>query len=146
MSWRDKLVPEDFVVPESLEHPRFRLRKLTIHDVDKDLEAIHERVLRDGTPDPWLETTRDENLVDLGWHQKEFELRRSFVYTVVAPDESRVLGCVYLYPDEDADVDVRMWVRRDAWEAGLDPELEQAVKDWLEAAWPFEQIRFRERD
>jgi hypothetical protein len=105
-------------------------------------------VLKDGTPDPWLETTRDENLVDLGWHQREFEFRRSFVYTVVAPDESRVLGCVYLYPDEDADVDVdvRMWVRRDAWEAGLDPELERAVKDWLDEAWPFERIRFRERD
>ena len=133
-------------MPGTLEHPRFRLRKLTIHDVDKDLEAIHERVLKDGTSDPWLETTRDENLVDLGWHQKEFELRRSFAYTVVAPDESRVLGCVYLYPDEKADVDVRMWVRRDAWEAGLDPELEQAVKEWLDAEWPFERVRFRERD
>lgn len=146
MSWRDKLVPEDFDVPETLEHPRFRLRMLTIHDVDKDLEAIHERVLKDGTPDPWLETTRDENLVDLGWHQKEFEWRRSFAYTVVAPDESRVLGCVYLYPDDELDVDVRMWVRRDAWENGLDPELEQAVKDWLEVKWPFERVRFRERD
>jgi hypothetical protein len=39
-----------------------------------------------------------------------------------------------------------MWVRRDAWEAGPDPELEQAVKDWLDAAWPFEWIVFRERD
>ena len=133
-------------MPETLEHPRFRLRKLTIHDVDKDLEAIHERVLKDGTPDPWLETTPDENLVDLGWHQKEFELRRSFAYTVVAPDESLVLGCVYLYPDEEVDVDVRIWVRRDAWEAGLDPELEQAVKEWLDAQWPFERVRFRERD
>lgn len=146
MSWRDELVPETFVVPETLEHPRFRLRKLTIHDVDKDLEAIRERVLRDGTPDPWLETTRDENLVDLGWHQKEFELRRSFAYTVVTPDETRVLGCVYLYPDEEQDVDVRMWVRRDAWEAGLDSELEETVTDWLGAEWPFERIRLRERD
>jgi RimJ/RimL family protein N-acetyltransferase len=139
-------VPEIFDVPETLEHPRFRLRMLTIHDVDKDLEAIHERVLKDGIPDPWLETTRDENLVVLGWHQKEFESRRSFAYTVVTPDESRVLGCVYLYPDDELDVDVRMWVRRDAWENGLDSELEQAVKDWLEAKWPFERVRFRERD
>jgi len=78
MSWHDKLVPEDFAVPETFEHPRFRLRKLTIHDVDEDLDAIRERVLPAGTPEPWLDTTRDENLVDLGWHQKEFELRRSF--------------------------------------------------------------------
>ena len=45
MSWHDKLVPASFAVPETFEHPRFRLRKLTIHDVDKDLDAIRERVL-----------------------------------------------------------------------------------------------------
>jgi hypothetical protein len=145
MSWHDKLVPENFTVPETLEQPRFRLRKLTIHDVDKDLDAIHERVLPDGTPDPWLDTTRDENLVDLGWHQKEFELRRSFTYTVVAPDESRVLGCVYLYPHEEADVEVSMWVRGDAWSEGLDPLLEQAVRGWIDEAWPFERVLYRDR-
>jgi hypothetical protein len=145
LSWSDKLVPGDFAVPETLEHPRFRLRKLTIHDVDKDLEAIHERVLEDGTPDPWLDTTREENLVDLGWHQKEFELRRSFAYTVVTPDEGRVLGCVYLYPHEEADVEVRMWVQRSAWEEGLDPELERAVRAWIEEAWPFERVLYRDR-
>jgi hypothetical protein len=53
---------------------------------------------------------------------------------------------VYLYPDEEQDVDVRMWVRRDAWEAGLDPELEETVGTWLDAEWPFERIRLRERD
>jgi hypothetical protein len=145
LSWSDKLVPGDFAVPETLEHPRFRLRKLTIHDVDKDLEAIHERVLKDGTPDPWLDTTREENLVDLGWHQKEFELRRSFAYTVVTPDEGRVFGCVYLYPHEEADVEVRMWVRRSAWEEGLDPELERAVRAWIEEEWPFERVLYRDR-
>jgi len=145
LSWADKLVPEEFVVPESLEHPRFRLRKLTIHDVDEDLEAIRERVLPDGTPDPWLDTTRDENLVDLGWRQKEFELRRSFAYTVVAPDESRVLGCVYLYPHGEADVEVVMWVRRGVWEEGLDADLEQAVRAWIEEAWPFERALYRDR-
>ena len=145
MSWHDKLVPEDFAVPETFEHPRFRLRKLTIHDVDKDLDAIRERVLPDGTPDPWLDTTRDENLVDLGWHQKEFELRRSFTYTVVAPDESRVLGCVYLYPHEEADLEVHMWVRGDAWSEGLDPLLEQAVRGWIDEVWPFERVLYRDR-
>lgn len=145
MSWADKLVPEDFAVPQTLEHPRFRLRQLTVHDVDKDLEAIHERVLKDGTPDPWLDTTREENLVDLGWHQKEFELRRSFAYTVVAPDEGRVLGCVYLYPHEESDVEVRMWVRRSAWEEGLDPELERVVRAWIEEEWPFERVLYPDR-
>ena len=76
-------------MPESLDHERFRLRKLTVNDVVKDFEAINARVAPDGRDDPWSETTLEENLVDLGWHQKEFELRRSFAYTVVAPDEPR---------------------------------------------------------
>ena len=101
-----------------------------MNDVVKDFEAINARVAPDGSDDPWSETTLEENLVDLGWHQKEFELRRSFVYTVVAPDESRVLGCVYLYPSDEADVEVRMWVRREAWDEGLDPVLEQTVREW----------------
>jgi hypothetical protein len=49
----------------------------------------------------------------------------------VAPDESRVLGCVYLYPSDEADVEVRLWVRREVWDDGLDPVLEATVRDWL---------------
>ena len=113
------------------------LRKLTVNDVVKDFEAINARVAPDGRDDPWAETTLEENLVDLGWHQKEFELRRSFAYTVVAPDESRVLGCVYLNPSDEADVEVHMWVRREAWDEGLDPLLEDAVRRWLAESWPF---------
>lgn len=119
-----ELVPDDFQVPVGLEHERFRLRMLTADDVVKDFDAICDRVDREGRPQPAFAATVSENLVDLGWHQKEFELRRSFAYTVVAPDESRVLGCVYLYPSETHDVSVQMWVRRDAWEDGLDPVLE----------------------
>jgi hypothetical protein len=42
--------------------------------------------------------TLEQNLIDLGWHQKEFQRRRSFAYTVVHPSESQVLGCVYINP------------------------------------------------
>jgi hypothetical protein len=121
------------------------MRKLTVNDVVKDFEAINARVAPDGRDDPWSETTLEENLVDLGWHQKEFELRRSFAYTVVAPDESRVLGCVYLYPSDEADVEVRMWVRREAWDEGLDPVLEQTVRDGLDEEWPFRSADWPER-
>jgi hypothetical protein len=121
------------------------LRKLTVNDVVKDFEAINARVAPDGSDDPWSETTLEENLVDLGWHQKEFELRRSFAYTVVAPDESRVLGCVYLYPSDEADVEVRLWVRREAWDEGLDPVLEETVRAWLAEKWRFRSTDWPER-
>jgi hypothetical protein len=141
-----ELVPDGFEVPLGLEHDRFRLRKLTIDDVVKDFEAINERVDHEGAPRPPFVDTVTLNLVDLGWHQKEFELRRSFAYTVVAPDESQVLGCVYLYPSETHDARVRLWVRRSAFEDGLDPVLERAVRGWVATRWPFERVTFEERD
>src|SRR5438034_10417056 len=91
---------------------------LTVDDVVKDFDAICDRVDHKGSPQQPFVPTVAENLVDLGWHQKEFQLRRSFAYTVVAPDESRVLGCAYIYPSETHDARVWMWVRRDAWEDG----------------------------
>jgi hypothetical protein len=141
-----ELVPDGFEVPRGLEHDRFRLRKLTIDDVVKDFEAINERVDHEGVPQPPFVDTVSLNLVDLGWHQKEFDLRRSFAYTVVTPDESRVLGCVYLNPSETHDARVRLWVRRSAFEDGLDPVLEGAVREWVATCWPFERVTFQERD
>lgn len=141
-----ELVPDGFEVPHGLEHERFRLRKLTIDDVVKDFEAINDRVDHEGKSRPPFVDTISLNLVDLGWHQKEFALRRSFAYTVVAPDESQVLGCVYINPSDTHDARVSLWVRRSAFEAGLDPELEGAVREWVATTWPFERVTFGERD
>ena len=141
-----ELVPDGFEVPLGLEHERFRLRKLTIDDVVKDFAAINDRVDHEGAPRPPFVETIGLNLVDLGWHQKEFELRRSFAYTVVAPDESQVLGCLYLNPSETHDARVSLWVRRTAFEAGLDPVLEETVREWVATRWPFERVTYGERD
>jgi hypothetical protein len=111
----------------------------------KDFDAICDRVDRDGTPKPPFVSTVADNLVDLGWHQKEFELRRSFAYTVVAPDDSQVLGCVYINPSETHDAHVWMWVRRAAWEEGLDPLVEAALRDWLAREWPFQEVDWGHR-
>src|SRR5687767_8898779 len=40
---------QGFEPPSGLEHERFRLRKLSVADVDADFEAIRERVAPDGT-------------------------------------------------------------------------------------------------
>jgi len=132
-------VPEP---PTGLEHERFCLRMLTVRDVDADFEAINERVDPHGTFKGAPSLTKEQNLIDLGWHQKEFQLRRSFAYTVVAPDESRVLGCVYFYPDDEADARVSLWVRREAWKDGLDPVLEAEVRAWVDREWPFANVHW----
>jgi hypothetical protein len=140
-----ELVPDRFEVPDVLEQERFRLRKLTVDDVVKDFDAICDRVDHRGNPRPPFVETVAENLVDLGWHQREFELRRSFAYTIVAPDESRVLGCAYIDPSDTHDARVWMWVRRDAYEDGLDPVVEAALREWLERDWPFQRVDWGKR-
>jgi hypothetical protein len=53
---------------------------------------------------PWLGPALAGELVDLGWHRREFPLRHSFAYTVVTPDDATSLGCVYPYPREGAPI------------------------------------------
>jgi hypothetical protein len=141
----DRLVSDDFEVPAGLEQERFRLRMLSVHDVVKDYAAILDRVEPDGTPSDAEGLTLEQNLIDLGWHQKEFQIRRSFAYTVMSPDESVCLGCVYIYPSDEAEARVHMWVRRSAWQEGLDPVLEQTVRAWIDEAWPFQTVVYPDR-
>lgn len=141
------LVPDDFEVPATLEHPRFRLRMLSIHDLEKDYEAVMSSVahLQGVWRNHWPEgLTLEQNLVDLGWHHKEFQRRTSFAYTVVEPDESRVLGCVYIYPPSKRgfDAEVYYWTRQSELANGLEEELGQALQTWFESEWPFESVAY----
>src|SRR5215213_1873845 len=139
-------LPDGFEVPTLLETERFRLRPITIHDVVRDYDAVMTSTehLRSTLPWGWPpeDLTLEQDLIDLGWHQKEFQRRSSFAYTVVAPDESRVLGCVYIYPSEEQGVDaeVYLWVRQSEFDGGLDPVLGEEVKGWLATAWPFRTV------
>lgn len=139
------MVPADFVVPEKLATERMLLRCLTIHDVVKDFDAVmtsRERlqtIFRPGSvwPDG---LTIEQNLIDLGWHQYEFQNRSSFCYTVMTLDESRVLGCLYIYATDQLghDVQVSMWVRQSEADTGLDDHLFATVRAWLDDVWPFQ--------
>lgn len=152
MSKQDPFVPDTFEVPAILETDQFRLRMLSVDDVEKDYEAVMES--RDlliemfGGPWPREGFTLAENLADLQMHQREFLAREAFAYTVVAPDESRVLGCLYINPTKDPDVDARvhMWVRQSAYDAGLDPVLFNTVRAWLTSAWPFAVVEYPGRE
>ncbi|MBC6440262.1 MAG: GNAT family N-acetyltransferase [Rhodospirillales bacterium] len=144
---RPRLVPDDFDVPETLEHPRFRLRILTVNDLIKDYDAVMasvEHLQTTFSPDgdgTWPEgLTLEEDLIDLGWHQREFTIRSSFAYTMMTPDESRCLGCVYINPTRKRghDCKVTMWVRADELASGLDDALYDAVRTWIDEGWPFE--------
>ena len=124
------MVPLDFDVPELLETGRMRLRPLTIGDAVKDFDAVITSASSIGKmmepEDGWPEgLTLEQNVIEMGWHQTEFQLRTSFAYTVVSLDESRVLGCMYIYPARRAgyDAQISMWVRESETETGLEEHL-----------------------
>ena len=145
-------VPADFKVPEKLETKEFRLRMLTVHDVVKDYDAVMTSVqhLKTIWPDgTWPEgLTLEQNLIDLGWHQKEFQRRRSFAYTVVTPSELRVTGCVYINPTSKRGYDavVFLWARESELKGGLEERLYSAVRKWMENDWPFQKVAYPGRD
>jgi hypothetical protein len=146
-------LPSDHPIPRGLEHPRFRVRPITVNDVVRDYDAVMTSAehLRSHFPLwgwPPEDMTLESDLVDLGWHQREALLRRSFNYAVMSPDESRLLGCVYVDPPEKAgaDAEVALWVRTSEAGSGLEEELEAAVREWLDREWPFKTVRWPGRE
>jgi len=153
MSYGQRLVPDDFRVPDRLDADGFHLRMLTVNDLVKDYDAVmsSEAQLK-GSMRPgskWPEgLTIEDDLIDLGWHQREFRQRRSFAYTVMSPDESVCLGCCYIYPSDKAGFDAKAfwWVRSSAVADGLDDRLGTAFRKWLRERWPFKRVAFPGRD
>lgn len=147
-------IPQDFEVPQSLETDKFRLRPLTALDVDKDYEAVMSSLdhlqgfFGERSKWPSRDLTKEKDLEDLKWHQKEFQERSSFAYTVVSLDEKEVLGCVYIFSSrkEGFEVDIFAWVRKSEFDKGLDPILFETVKDWIKQKWPFKNIRYPGRE
>ena len=141
-------IPDDFEVPATLETNEYRLRMLSINDVDMDYEAVMSSAnhLSQVWPDSnWPEgLTLEQNLIDLAWHQKEFQRRTSFAYTMVTLDEKKVIGCVYFYPTSKLgyDTEVFMWVRESELTTGLDSRLFETVRIWLKDDWPFDNPAF----
>ena len=142
-------VPEDFVVPLRLVHEQFVLRPLSIHDLVRDYDAVMSsaRELRGifGPAEDWPtpDLSLEQDLIDLGWHQCEFQRRTSFTYTVMRPDESQCLGCVYLYPTamEGCDAEAYCWVRT-SHARELDAVLFGTLQAWLRDRWPFRGVAY----
>ena len=146
------IVPKDFIVPEEFKDSEFTLKPLTIRDVIKDYDAVmssvgHLKGLMDdsGWPD---RLTIEENLIDLGWHQREFTERHSFAYTVLSPNNHECIGCCYIYPSEKKEFEVQAfyWIRQDMLSDGLEKRLGEVFKEWLRKEWPFKSIEFPGRD
>ena len=137
-------VPAGFEPPRGLEGEQFRLEPLGPEHNERDFAAwssSSDHILASpgyGPDSRWPRLmTLEENLADLERHARDFADRTGFTYTVLDP-EGDVIGCVYVYPANEAhDVHVQSWVRESR--AELDSPLREAVTEWLGTAWPFER-------
>ena len=146
-------IPADFKVPDSLQNEHFRIRMLTVNDVVKDYDAVMSSIehLNKKFPNwgwPKKDLTLEQNLIDLGWHQKEFQIRSSFAYTVVSLDESQVLGCIYIDPSDKSnfDAEIHLWIRPSELDKGLDSILFDSVKKWISENWSFQKVAYPGRE
>lgn len=79
-----KIVSDNFQVPQKLETDKFRLRMLTVNDVVKDYDAVMtsidhlQGIFGPRSSWPSSDLTFEQDLIDLGWHQKEFQRKTSF--------------------------------------------------------------------
>ena len=155
-------VPASFDPPTGLVDGAFVLEPLGPRHNEPDYAAWSSSLdhIRATPGFPWgawpHEMSLAENLADLEMHERDFENRAGFTYTVLDPESGDVIGCLYVYPLRRRNDDgtaaepipgaasVRSWVREDR--AALDEPLWRAVSAWLGAEWPFERIEYAARD
>jgi len=145
-------IPKDFEIPQGYQTADFLVRPLLIADVVKDYDAVMSSVDRlrgvFGPESLWpaADLSFEQDLIDLGWHHKEFQRRTSFAYTVFMPDNSWCLGCAYIYPSAKTGYDAvaYCWVRSDS--AHLDQALYESFRSFIAEKWPFQATAFPGRD
>lgn len=135
-------VPRDFVVPETLDGPGFRLEPLGPEHNERDHEAWmssieYIKAIPAFSGGDWpAAMSLDQNLSDLEGHARDFDSRQGFTYSILDGDD--VIGCMYLYPSQDADHDAHMkwWLTESR--SDLAPTVGAELNSWLTSAWPFE--------
>lgn len=143
-------VSADFEIPLRFDGPGFQLEPLgpqhNARDHDAWMSSIdHIQSTPGFSPSgDWpVPMSLDANLADLEGHARDFEKRDGFTYSILDGDE--VIGCVYIYPSSDPDIDasVSSWVR--ATRAHMDSVVYRSLATWINEAWPFKNPDYAPR-
>jgi len=151
-------------VPDELRTEQFTLRPITAEDAERDYAALMEtrELLRLWEQSTWPadDFTVEANRADLVGLETRHREGRAFTYTVVDPDDTEALGCVYVFPITanfltkatvtptgerrwaDVDAVVYFWMRSTAMHAGLDAALLAALRNWFRELWKTERTVF----
>jgi RimJ/RimL family protein N-acetyltransferase len=151
--YHQPLIPPGTDLVTTVETERFRIRPMTIHDVIRDYEAVagSPDLLGEAFGDPSsvpMPYSLEQEIIELGWHQKEFQMGFSFTFTVVPLDEHTAYGNVYVFPASrgDFDAEIYTWVRRDQLDSGMGEELFEVTTKWIAEHWPFEKVAYPGRE
>jgi RimJ/RimL family protein N-acetyltransferase len=158
-----KFYSDSFLVPELLQADKFIFRPLRGSDVELDYDAVMSSsdMLRAWSQSDWPRDgfTLEENLEDLQRHEQEHLEKKAFTYTIMNPEETFCLGCIYLNPllpeeldlvnyqhpvaDEEAfAASVRYWIRESHASKEFNTMILERIIHWLDREWRFNCVVF----
>lgn len=139
--YRKPIVPNDFEIPQQLELEHCILVPLTIDLANIDYDAVMDMLDENGNS-KYPNHTLYQNTIDLGYHQKEFQKKASFTYSILNKSKDECIGCMYIYPCDDInyDVEIDMWIRHKYMD--IEEETMKSVKEWIKNVWPFQKPKF----
>jgi hypothetical protein len=148
---------DNFEIPTECISDNFIVRKMCASDIEIDYLAVTSSVdiikRQMGGDWPSNGLTKEDDLIDLSWHQREFEYESSFAYIVTNLEGNEPLGCLYVFPKEHifnkdnpdipegCDVVLDMWVTQKAYDEGFYPILYNFLENWIKQ-WPYEKPYF----
>ncbi|MEQ9039714.1 MAG: hypothetical protein RIE24_15300 [Silicimonas sp.] len=126
-------------LPRTFDLPGFRLPPLSPEYLDEDYQAVMSSAdVLMGLFGDWPNgLTREADLIDLAWHEREFTLRRSFSW-IVRSHAGDYLGCAYLFPapGRTGQASVVTWIRDTEGRADCLVRVRRELKDWCATRLP----------
>ena len=145
-------IPNGFEAPFKVSRSRYTLEALAPkhNELDYDAWASSKENLQGifGPDNDWPNdgTSLEKNRSDLENHYNEFVEKIAYAYSVLNPDESLCLGCLYIRPTPAPQFDTRVdfWFRSSS--RDLEKEFHSDVDKWLKRDWGFKSIAYPGRN
>ncbi|WP_395245506.1 GNAT family N-acetyltransferase [Agromyces sp. MMS24-K17] len=142
-------LPDDFEHPTRVElAPGYHLRPIRADDVELDYPAVmgsRERlwgIYGDAWGWPPETMTFEADREDLAMHEREIAEHLTFNYAILDDDETRLVGCIYIDPHDEADAESSWWVVDDLVGSEVERALDAFVPGWLRETWGFGKVEF----
>jgi hypothetical protein len=141
-----RLVPDWFEMPGRVKMDDLILIPVTSHYWLQDHDAVVSTFdyLHGGGMNPGMAVQKDVatstkfGWMDACWLERQWKQKTAVCYGLLTEDESKELGCLYIFPShkKSYDADVFAWVRDEERQLGLCEKLYQFAEDWIPKHWP----------